>query len=126
MVEMTTETKKKPGKLMGVVGVVCGLFLYYFWVAVIMAIQFTFVAEPNAIGVFTVEFPLSIRTWLTAGLSPFFVLSGYYLFTREVMPEIQLLLDRSGLATSALGFLLWLAALVPLQDDMEEYIRIQG
>ncbi|MCK9277428.1 MAG: hypothetical protein M0P22_05005 [Methanoculleus sp.] len=47
---------------MGIVGVVCGLFLYYFWVAVIMAIQFTFFAEPNAIGVFTVEFPLSIRT----------------------------------------------------------------
>jgi len=42
------------------------------------------------------------------------------------MPETQLLLDRGGFAGPLLGFFLWLAALVPLQDDMEEYIRIQG
>lgn len=63
---MAEETKT--GKLTGVVGVVCGLFLYYFWVAVIMAIQFTFFAEPNAMGAFTVNIPLMVQTWLTAGL----------------------------------------------------------
>ncbi len=56
-----------------------------------------------------------IRTWLIAGLLPFFVLSGHYLFTREEMPEAELLLNRSGLAASASGFLLWLAVLAVLE-----------
>jgi hypothetical protein len=42
---------------MGIVGVVCGVFLYYLWVAVIMAILFTFFAESNAMGVFTPHSP---------------------------------------------------------------------
>ena len=114
-IKMTAKTEKKPGKLMGVVGAVCGLLLYYLWVAVIMAILFTFFAEPTAMGVFKVAFPLMARTWLIAGTLPFFIIFGHYLFTREPMSEAELLLDRSGLAASASGFLLWLAVLVVLE-----------
>jgi len=112
---MTAETEKKPDKIAGVAGIICGLFLYYFWVAVIMAIQFTFFAETSAMGVSTVVIPLMPRTWLTAGPLPFFLILGHYLFTREKLPEDELLLNRSGLAASASGFLLWLAVLAVLE-----------
>ena len=63
---------------MGVVGAVCGLILYYLWVAVIIGIQFTFFAEPNATGAFVGPLPLMIRTWLIAGTLPFFIIFGHY------------------------------------------------
>jgi hypothetical protein len=66
-------------------GVVCGIFLYYLWVAVIMAILFAFFTEPTAMGVATVTFLHIIRTWLTAGLLPFFTLSGHCVFLLEEM-----------------------------------------
>jgi len=112
---MTAETEKKPDKITGVVGIICGLFLYYFWVAVIMAIQFTFFAETSAMGVSTVMIPLMPRAWLVAGPLPFFLILGYHLFTREKLPEDKLLLNRSGLAALASGFLLWLAVLAVLE-----------
>ena len=56
-----------------------------------------------------------LRTWLTAGILPLFIIFGYYLFTREEMPAEELLLSRSGLAASASGFLLWLAVLAVLE-----------
>ncbi len=56
-----------------------------------------------------------LRTWLTAGMLPLFIIFGYYLFTREEMPAEELLLSRSGLAASASGFLLWLAVLAVLE-----------
>lgn len=77
-----------------------------------MAILFTFFAEPGAIEVFTVTFPLMPRIWLIDGTLPFFVALGYYLFTREEMPEMELLQGRTVLAASASGFFLWLAVLV--------------
>lgn len=46
---------------------------------------------------------------------PFFIILGHYLFTREGMPEAELLLNRAGLAASLWGFLLWLAVLVVLE-----------
>jgi hypothetical protein len=112
---MTAEIREKPGKLMGVVGVVCGVVLYCVWCIAIMAILFTFFAEPNAMGVVIVICPIMIRTWLTAGPLPFFILFGHYLFSHEEMTGTELLRDRSGLAASASGFLLWLAVLAVLE-----------
>ncbi|MFA7563006.1 MAG: hypothetical protein WCY70_06160 [Methanoculleus sp.] len=90
------------------------MFLYYFWVAVIIAIQFTFFTETNAMGVSVVMIPLMPRAWLVAGLLPFFLILGHYLF-REKLPVDELLLNRSGLAASASGFLLWLLVLAVLE-----------
>ncbi len=100
---------------MAIVGVVCGAVLYCIWCVAIMAVLFTFFAEPNAMGVFIVTFPIMIRTWLLAGPLPFFILFGHYLFSHEEMTGTELLRDRSGLAASASGFLLWLAVLAVLE-----------
>jgi len=112
---MTTETDKKPDKIAGVLGALFGVFLYCLWVAALMAILFVFFAEPNAMGVFVVRFPHMIQTWLTAGVLPLFITLGYYLFSRKDMPGTEFLPNRSGLAASASGFLLWLAVLAVLE-----------
>lgn len=113
--EMTTETEKKPDKVAGVLGALFGVFLYYVWVAVLMAILFTFFAEPNAMGAFIVKFPQMVQVWLNAGMLPVFIILGYHLFARDAMPEAERLLGRAGLAASASGFLLWLAVLAALE-----------
>ncbi|WP_292490595.1 hypothetical protein [Methanoculleus sp. 10] len=105
------DQRNKNRKLINVVGVICGLSLCFLWVAVLIAILFAFFAEPNAMGVFTVTFPLMPRTWLTAGTLLFFVALGYYLFAREEMPETELLQSGAVPAASTSGFLLWLVVL---------------
>ena len=112
---MTTDTQKNPGKILGVVGILFGVFLYFLWFVAIMAIMFTFFAPPDAMGVFTVTFPLWIRTWLTAGTLPSFMLFGHYLFCRGTMTKTDLIQNRSGLIGSFLGFLLWLGVLIVLE-----------
>ncbi|WP_292366975.1 MULTISPECIES: hypothetical protein [unclassified Methanoculleus] len=79
------------------------MFLYYLWVAVLMAILFAFFAEPNAMGAFIVKFPQMVQIWLNTGMLPVFIISGYYLFTRDTMPEAERLPGRAGLAASASG-----------------------
>ena len=71
-------------------------------------------SETNAMGVSVVMIPLMPRAWLVAGLLPFFLILGHYLF-REKLPVDELLLNRSGLAASASGFLLWLLVLAVLE-----------
>lgn len=112
---MTTETEKKPDRTAGVLGVLFGVFLYYLWVAVLMAILFAFFAEPNAMGAFIVKFPQMVQIWLNAGMLPVFIILGYHLFARDTMPEAERLLGRAGLAASASGFLLWLLVLAALE-----------
>ncbi|MDD3071487.1 hypothetical protein [Methanoculleus horonobensis] len=112
---MTTETEKKPDRIVGVLGALFGLFLYYVWIAVLMAILFTFFAEPNAMGAFIVEFSQMVQVWLSAGMLPVFITLGYHLFARDTMPEAERLLGRAGLAASASGFLLWLLVLAALE-----------
>ncbi|WP_241481294.1 hypothetical protein [Methanoculleus sediminis] len=103
---MTTEIERKPDRIAGVLGALFGVFLYYLWVAVLMAILFAFFAEPNAMGAFIVEFPQMVQIWLNTGMLPLFIILGYHLFTRDTMPEAELLPGRAGLAASASGFLL--------------------
>jgi len=73
---------------------------------VLTTILVRFFAEPNAMGAFIVEFSQMVQIGLNAGVLPVFIILGYHLFTRDTMPEAELLLGRAGLMTSASVFLL--------------------
>jgi len=76
VIEMTAEIQKKR-KNHGY-RIVCGLFLYYLWVAVITAILFNYFAELNAMEVLIVTFPLMI--WICVNVGLLFPRNGGIIF----------------------------------------------
>ncbi|MDL1969275.1 MAG: hypothetical protein LWW97_12240 [Deltaproteobacteria bacterium] len=91
------------------IGIIFGLFLVFIWIILITKMGFYFLGESIIVhDTEIVKISSQAFSWFRAGLIPFFIIAGHYLFYSNIIGGIEKTKDIIAMKSIFVSYTIWL------------------